>query len=219
MAGPRFSIIAYPRMRVAAKPRVAFCDAAVPNPRRFATDAAPHAFPDPHPSPPAQRPQRVAQPNLHARSRSAVMNIRDITTDVVRARLSALLRRHVGRGMVYSVKDAAEIVDVDPRTLDSYVAGDRAPSLDTFLRLVLLPKGGAGILNEMLDLAGYVAQTTRPGDANPFHMNAELVGALRDLADMLADGRIDHTEDPKWQGAALDLAQKLIAHVAARRTS
>ncbi|MCW2242781.1 hypothetical protein [Azospirillum canadense] len=146
-----------------------------------------------------------------------MLKVRDITTDLVKAKLSRLLRQRIGRGMTYSVKEAAEILDVDQRTMDSYVQGERAPQLDVFLRMFLLPEGGDRILNEMLALVGYQARPTEAGDPDVFRMNAELVSALRDLADMLADGRIDHTEDPIWQAKALDLAMKLIGHVNARR--
>ncbi len=144
-----------------------------------------------------------------------MMKARDINTDVVRLRLSRLLRARIGRGMTYSVKEAAEILDIDPRTLDSYVSGDRAPQLDVMFRIFLLPDGGGKILNEMLDLVGFRALPEFPGDANIFRMNAELVDALHDLAEILADGRVDHMEEPVWREKALSLAMKLIGHVTA----
>ena len=146
-----------------------------------------------------------------------MLKIREITTDLVRQKLGRLLRKRVGRGMELSVREAAEIIDVDPRTMQSYVEGERAPQLDTFLRMMLLPEVGQDIAAEMMGLVGYDVRPTEVGDACPFHINAELAGALRKLAEMLADGRIDHTEDPEWQAEALDVACKLIGHVNARR--
>lgn len=148
-----------------------------------------------------------------------MLKIREITTDLVRQKLSRLLRKHVGRGMDMSVKDAADIIDVDPRTMQSYVEGERAPQLDAFIRMFLLPGAGTEIASEMMALAGYEVRPAETGDPCPFHINAELAGALQKLAGMLADGRIDHTEDPEWQHEALDVAMKLIAHVNARRAA
>lgn len=156
-------------------------------------------------------------PALRIRSSNAVLKVREITNELVRDRLAATLNKHIGPQVTYSSKEAASIAGLDWRTLDSYRAGERAPGLDTFLRLTMLPDAGPHIASAVLGLAGYEVRPATAGDACPFHMNAELAGALQELAGMLADGRIDHMEDPAWQDKAIDVGCKLIAHANARR--
>lgn len=145
-----------------------------------------------------------------------MLKLSEITTDTAKARVSDTLQLIFGRGMDLSVRDGAESLGIPARTLQAYVEGERLLTLDAFLRLTYLPKSGVRLANRVLDLAGLEARPVRPGDPNVFHMNAALVSALHDLADMLADGRVDHVEEAVWKRLALDLAGMLIAHVNAR---
>jgi len=100
--------------------------------------------------------------------------------------------------------------------MKSYLDGEKTPSLDKFLRMTRIPEIGPLLASEMMGMAGYDATPANDGDPDPWKMNQQIITALHVLSGFLADGRIDHRENPIWRIAAKKLALQLIAHANAR---
>jgi hypothetical protein len=146
-----------------------------------------------------------------------VLKIREITTELVRERLSRKLKHHIGRGLDYEYAEASRVLDTDQRTIQSWVGNERSPHVEGLLRLFMLPDVGPEIANEVLQLAGLQAIPMTDGNPCPFDAGKHITSAASRLLEMLEDGRIDHLEDPEWQDIAIALASKLLTHVNARR--
>lgn len=115
----------------------------------------------------------------------------------------------VGRGRRYSVDAAAGAADIKPRTLKSYVEGKATPGLHVFLSLAAaMPLAWT---NSILSLAGLRAEPIGEGYSDgPMVMCSVTKFAAR-LAEMLADGRINHMERAALPAMLRSLAEQLLA--------
>jgi hypothetical protein len=147
------------------------------------------------------------------------MKIHQITQEAVRDVVSDALQGVIGRGMIYSAERAAALTGLDKRSIWKYVCGDTTPPMDSALRLTMLPKGGVILANALMGMTGCCVVPIFNGDPNPWHINRDLAGAVAELAAALADGRIDHTEDPGWCRKAREVGHALIAHANAREAA
>lgn len=145
-----------------------------------------------------------------------MLKIAEISTDLVTRRLSRALGRFIGRGQRFDYGEAADVIEADTRTVESWVRGERCAGLHHFLRLCRLPGAGVVIASDVLALAGLEAREITPRDAASAHvMAADLSAGLAELLRRLEDGRLDHREEAELRPVLLALNTKLASFCAA----
>lgn len=113
---------------------------------------------------------------------------------VAGARFKAALGACVGHKKAYSVDMVSEGTEIPERTIRSYVFDDKTPGLGNLLLLFkFLP---LTFTNHILNFVGLHARRISPGEQSEPKFMIEASGVVHRLAEMLADGRIDHQERP-----------------------
>ena len=143
-----------------------------------------------------------------------MINITSITEELGRLTMTEALRRHIGPGRKFTADEAARAIDVQRRTIDSWLAGQSCPCFYKQLRLCAWL--GEPFTCDLLAVAGQRAKAVEPGDGCPHRANAELASALSIVADALRDGRMDHHEEPVVFEAVKRVAIWSSGYVAAR---
>ena len=147
---------------------------------------------------------------------NSVIKITNITSELLGNRLSRILRNHIGKGLRFSYCDASLILDVDKRTVESWVKGERTPNMEGFFRLCCLPEVGPLVAAEMFALIQLSVTEIIPEDASPHEVNSWLATTLADLSKKLEDGILDHTEEPEFIPLAMETSAKLAGWCASR---
>lgn len=136
-----------------------------------------------------------------------------ITRQLVAACIQEALRRHIGAGQRFSVREAADAVNIQESTLYGYLGGDGVPTMDTFLNLCRLL--GPEFINDVLRLTGHdgVRASAAPA-GNDHELNADIAAAQAQLGNGLRDGRIDHSERPRIVRGMIGLRDRVNAWLA-----
>lgn len=117
----------------------------------------------------------------------------NITKSVVEAHISASLRNYIGPQGKVSYANAASLLDVDQRTLESWVRGESAPSAHNLLRLFILL--GPVFANHVLEISGLgKVERIEPEKLSDLALNAKVTESIAALGIALEDGHIDHIE-------------------------
>lgn len=145
--------------------------------------------------------------------------LREIDARATAHALARVLRRHVGRNLTFEPHEVCEILDLDRRTLDSYLRGERTPGAPMLLRMFGLPEIGAAIAAEMLATVGLACFDAAPvpDGADPSAALAELASATALFAELQRDRRIGPDQAAELDRRLLALAQHLAGYVHARR--
>lgn len=117
------------------------------------------------------------------------------TQDLVRAALTMALHSRVGRGKELSIDEFERLLEhqIPARTLECYRRGEALPGLVAFL--LMADALGPEFVNEVLDVVGMTG-AHRAGADEPSgnELLAHTAKVTARLADMMADGRLDHRE-------------------------
>lgn len=119
-----------------------------------------------------------------------------VSPDSVRLRIQAVLRAAQTK---FTDAELEQLTGVSARCIKSYRVEGREPSLSNALSIL----HALGQLNAVLSLVGCAASALE--DANALQVNALVAEGLRHwttIAECAADGRIDHTEEPRCRAAA-----------------
>jgi len=106
--------------------------------------------------------------------------IKEIDSDAVKSRVSYALGLFIGPGRQHSYADAALLVQIDQRTVESHVRGENPPRLDHYFRYALVL--GEEFANRVQDIADLTSTHTETGFV-PAGKLRELAQALRKTAD------------------------------------
>lgn len=119
------------------------------------------------------------------------------------------LRQHIGPHRQFSYYDVASGIDVDERTVESWVLGRSVPSLPHWLRLCSFINNNE-FTNQFLRVAGFDgADKPEQRFVADSDMNATVAKLTSIMSDALADLRIDHMERVKVMKVAADAHQLL----------
>lgn len=119
-----------------------------------------------------------------------------ITNEACRERFTDALRKYVGPGKNWTTEAAADRLDIDRRTLQSYLAGENFPTIPKLLRMASLL--GSGFANPILEIAGLSGcYRVDPDAITDFELNADACKLVGDLGKALREGRIDHRCRPE----------------------
>lgn len=141
-------------------------------------------------------------------------DIRLISNELMREAIAEALGREIGPRRPMTDEQAADLLGVDVRTLQSWRLGETAPCLYKFIRLCRL--FGEPFANEFLGHAGLRSEPVHEGDGCHFHANRRIVSAAFTFANALDDGHVDHVEERDLIQAVRDLIDFLPGFLAAR---
>lgn len=131
-----------------------------------------------------------------------------IEQDCASQQIARAIGLFMGAGRKYSVADVSLGTNIPSRTLSGYIASGedrRTPSADKLL--VLMHFFGIEFASKVLGVVGMGAHTLVVKHERPGAVIATLCGATAMIADMAADGVIDHRERAQLE----PIADKVIA--------
>jgi hypothetical protein len=121
------------------------------------------------------------------------MHVRAVTEEDCQRELTEATRQFVGPAGAYRPREAAAIMDFDPRPLESYVQGDAMPALPKLVRMGRL--FGPVFADRILSLMGMTgARPVAPSPVSWFQLTAQIADMLNQLCAAAKDGRFDHME-------------------------
>ena len=150
-----------------------------------------------------------------------MVNIHDLTEDMIKDRFSWVFRKYVGYRRQFSVEQVAELTGINSRTVESWRAGDSCPTLWNLLRLCsALPDS---FTNELLGLAGMTGAHNADGAELTEHELMDLLatevawftGVLRDGIFCHLDRRELEARWPKFVASVNAASQHINARVVA----
>ena len=120
--------------------------------------------------------------------------ITEIDSDAVKRRVSYALGLFIGPGRQYSYADAALLVQIDQRTVESHVRGENPPRLDHYFRYALVL--GEEFANRVQDIADLTSTHTENGFVPADRLHG-LEKILRDTADEIGKRAKKQDKDDK----------------------
>ncbi|WP_447724586.1 hypothetical protein [Sphingomonas koreensis] len=130
-----------------------------------------------------------------------------VGADRVRLTVQGILRAAQASGWTDGSLSAASGVKAD--TIKGYRVDGKEPSLSRALSLAVVI--GPAALDPILALIGYVARPIEDADAiSPAQIVADGLAEFSIIATAAADGRFDHTEEPRVRAAADTIIATLV---------
>ena len=121
-------------------------------------------------------------------------DLREISRDVIRHKISTSLRARIGHGSKYSVAQVAAQTGISSSTLKGYLGGLAEPSLSQFIKLAAaLGPVFASEITGIIDLDVVAAHPEPATTMDVVAAAAEVVA--RATTSMRAPGRVTHTVD------------------------
>ncbi len=133
-----------------------------------------------------------------------------ISTDTVQEALTDAVRRHVGKGKLFSTSDFAALAGVSEKTVYAIREGGLIPSFETLLRFAtILP---VSFMSDIISPAGLggVERIERP-PVNAPGVLADLADRCASVSDRLRDGVFCHVDCSVTGPELIELAHKLEA--------
>lgn len=132
-----------------------------------------------------------------------------IEQETVAKRFQDALALFVGRKRRFSNETLGEASGIKPRTIKAYCEGANTPGLHSFLSLAaVMPVAWT---NSILSLASLRAEPIGEGEGDAPTVMCNVTKFAARLAEMLADGRIDHMERAALPAMLRSLAEQLLA--------
>ena len=134
--------------------------------------------------------------------------MKQITIEFCRHHFTEVLRRYVGVGREFSVERAGDTLDIDRRTMHSYLLGENLPGLVKFFRMCVL--FGPRFINGMLQFIGFGGcYRLEPQPVTDFELNGDVCALVGSLGKAFRNGRIDHRAQPEIIDAIRELVPVL----------
>lgn len=137
-----------------------------------------------------------------------MLNPEQITRNSCIERFTNVLREHVGPGKQFSTSAAAEKLNLQTRTMQSYLGGENLPPMTVLLQMFAL--FDTNFSNRILRIAGLdgcFRQDVQP--VTDLELNAEAAAMVGELGRALRSGRINHRDRPEVLHEARTLRAEL----------
>ena len=132
-------------------------------------------------------------------------DLREISRDVIRHKISTSLRARIGHGSKYSVAQVAAQTGISSSTLKGYLGGLAEPSLSQFIKLAAAL--GPVFASEITGIIDFDVVAAHPEPATTMDVVAAAAEVVaRATTSMRAPGRVTHTVDLEIKSFVEDVA-------------